>query len=1114
MYKPVPSKADFPALEHEILRFWKEHSVFETLVERNRGNERYSFIDGPITANNPMGVHHAWGRTYKDVYQRFWAMRGRDERYQNGFDCQGLWVEVEVEKALGLNSKKQIEEYGLDRFAEKCRERVLQYAGVITQQSIRLGQWMDWDHSYYTMSDNNIEHIWHFLKRCQDNGWLYKGWRTMPWCTRCGTSLSQHELIGTDSYREVIHPSLYVKFPLLDRPGESLMVWTTTPWTLPANVAAAVHPERDYVRVRVGDETLILSPKTLGQVFGKHTTVQSSGSDPLVGWTYQGGTPPEVVETIRGSELVGLRYKGPFDELPAQQGVEHRVIPWEDVGEEEGTGIVHIAPGCGAEDFALGQALGLPVLVPIDDNGDFVPGYGQLVGTNVHDVKDAVVVSLDAKKVLHKVAKIQHRYPTCWRCGEEIVFRGVSEWFVSAQEIRPRMIRAARTVEWTPSYAGKRMEDWLNNMQDWCISRKRYWGLPLPFYPCEQCEKLTVVRSVEELRSLAVDPAVLDGVRELHRPWIDAVKIRCPGCGSEVGRVTDVGDCWLDAGIVPFSTLGPGALKDPEEWAKWYPADWVSEMREQIRLWFYSMLFMSVTLEDRAPYKAVLVYEKLMDETGQPMHKSHGNAIWFEEAAERMGADVMRWLYAGQSLQSNLLFGYGPAEEVRRKLLVLWNVYSFFVGRAMSEGFRPVAEPSGSSVFPLGGEAPPIVRGAGEGTSPSPLVGEGWGEGWTLASGGGPGEVARTRMDRWILSQLDALVAVANTRLEAYDVAAVVDAADRFVDDLSTWYLRRGRARFSRAADPADRDAAFATLHESLVLLARIIAPIMPFMAEEMYQNLVRSWDREAPDSVHLTPYPASDQSRRQPDLDSEMELAREVVTLGRSARSEAGIRVRQPLPSITIASESASLQLSDELRREIADELNVKSVLIAENFDAFARRVVRPNPRLLGPKLGKQFPEVNQALQAGDYTIESDGSVSVRGHTLSPEEVNVSLEPRENQSVAQDLRFRGGIAVALDQNVTPELRNEGRVREVVHRVQTMRKDAGLNVDDRIVLGYEGSGSWDQLFSEYRDQILSAVGAEDLQPVGSVSTNGDGSHSWSGNLDDEEIGLALRRAGD
>jgi len=1055
LYKPVPPKVDFPSMEHEILRFWEERRIFQQLVDRNRGNDRFSFIDGPITANNPMGVHHAWGRTYKDIYQRFKAMQGFDQRYQNGFDCQGLWVEVEVEKDLGLNSKRQIEEYGLDNFAERCRERVMTYADVITQQSIRLGQWMDWDNSYYTMSDNNIEHIWHFLKKCHADGWLYKGWNTMPWCTRCGTSLSQHELVGTDSYREVTHPSVYLKLPIVGREREHLLVWTTTPWTLPANVALAVHPDLDYARVAEDGDIHYLSAKV-----AERLSPQS-----------------QLLGTVKGLELVGLRYRGPFDELEAQGNVDHRVVPWEDVGEEEGTGIVHIAPGCGAEDFALSKVHDLPVVIPIDENGDYYPGFGSLTGINSRDVAEPVFSSLREKGMLYRTEQITHRYPTCWRCGQEIVFRTVYEWFISSEEIRPRMIAAARTVEWTPPAAGKRMEDWLTNMGDWCISRKRYWGLPLPFYPCSQCGTLTVVGSVDELRELAASG--MEEVRELHRPWIDAVHIRCPDCGVEIKRVTEVGDCWLDAGIVPFSTLGAGYLKDPEEWARWYPADWVSEMREQIRLWFYSMLFMSVALKDRAPYQAVLTYEKLLDEHGNPMHKSLGNAIWFDEAADRMGADVMRWLYAGQNLQSNLLFGYGPAEEVRRKLLTLWNVYSFYVTYAEVEEWRP---PEGSGVS---------AKGSGNGSVPP----------------AGP----RRRLDAWILTRLNELVILASDRLSSYDVAALVEAVDRFVDDLSNWWVRRSRRRFARAAEPSDREAALGTLHTCLVTLARVMAPIMPFLSEEMYQNVVRSWDGSAPESVHLTPYPEPDAAKTDAAVLREMELAREIVTLGRAARNDAAIRVRQPLAAITVAGELGNVRLSDELIDEIADELNVKRVEVAQNVESFARRVARPVPRLLGPRLGSRFPEINRALQAGAYTIQKDGSVRVDGEVLARDEVSITLEPLEDRAVAQDLQWQGGLAVALDRSITPELRAEGLAREIVHRVQMMRREAGLSVEDRIVLYYETvSPTMKSVFEAHGSHIRDEVGATEIvqSPTSKVSRE----LSWEGDVEGEPLGLTIRNS--
>ncbi|MPZ15081.1 MAG: isoleucine--tRNA ligase [Chloroflexi bacterium] len=1097
VYKPVPTKGDFPTLEHEILRLWDERQIFQKLALRNRGNDRFSFIDGPITANNPMGVHHAWGRTYKDLVQRYKAMKGFDQRYQNGFDCQGLWVEVEVERALGLDSKRQIEEYGLAQFADRCRERVLTYADVITQQSVRLGMWMDWPNSYYTMSDSNIEHIWHFLKRCHENGWLYKGWRAMPWCARCGTSLSQHELIGTDSYRDVVHPSVYVRLPIVDRPGEYFMVWTTTPWTLAANVALAVHPELDYARVQVDGAVYYLSAKTVSPVFRND---------------------PPVLGTVKGADLVGWRYRAPFTELEALVDVDPRVVPWTDVGEEEGTGIVHIAPGAGPEDFELAKVQGLPVIVPIDENGEYYAAFGPLAGKSALTVHPEIVASLERTGMLHRAERIEHRYPTCWRCGQEIVFRAVSEWFISCEEIRPRMIEAARTVEWNPASAGKRMEDWLNNMGDWCISRKRYWGLPLPFYPCDACGTMTAVGTMDELRERAVSG--LDQLRELHRPWIDGIRIRCSACGAPVTRITEVGDCWLDAGIVPFSTLGGGYINDRTEWARWYPAEWISEMREQIRLWFYSMLFMSVTLEERSPYRHLLTYEKLLDETGRPMHKSLGNAIWFDEAAERMGADVMRWLYAGQSLQNNLLFGYGPAEAVRRDLLTLWNVYSFYVTYAETEQFVP-RRPTGQD-----------TAGSGPGRDGTSLGSTGLLSDfllrmWPLTTDEGPSRpqtgaaaspppTGGSRTDRWILSQLATLVVYANDRLEAYDAAALVTAVDRFVDDLSNWYVRRSRRRFSRSASPEDREAAFSTLHACLVTLSRLVAPFIPFVAEEMYQNLVRSWDASAPESVHLTPYPAADASLIDLELDREMELARAIVTLARAARNEAGIRVRQPLPSVTIASEAAALQLSDELRREIADELNVKQVYIAEHVDTFARRVVRPNPRILGPRLGARFPEVARALLEGEYAIQADGSVRVNEHLLGPDEVSMTLESLPDQSVKEDLQLHGRLAVALDRTTSPELRAEGLAREIVHRVQTMRKDAGLSVPDRVELDYLASAAVRTVFATHGARIRSEIGAievrdltvdDQTRPAGRP----DGVLTWRGTLDGEEITLMLRR---
>ena len=683
-FQPVPAKPDHVALEHSTLARWESERTFETLRDRNRGGPTFSFIDGPITANNPMGVHHGWGRTLKDIWQRYAAMRGCDLFYQNGFDCQGLWVEVGVEKELGLNSKREIEEYGLERFARACRDRVALFSGQLTEHSKRLGQWMDWERSYYTMTDPNISYIWGFLQVCNERGWLYKGHRSMPWCPRCGTSLSQHELI--DSYKDLTHPSLHVRMPLAGRDREYLVVWTTTPWTLPANVAAAVRPDADYVRVETASGIAIVAAARLE-------------ASPIVG---------RVLGTVRGSELVGLTYTAPFDELPAQQSFENRVVAWDDVSMEEGTGIVHIAPGCGEEDFELGKREGLEALIPVDEAGAFFPEYGWLHGHVTAEAAQMIVDDLGQRGRLVEDGEITHRYPVCWRCGTELIYRLVDEWFIGCDEIREPMIEAARGVEWTPPQYAKRMEDWLRNMGDWCISRKRYWGLPLPFYFCDDGH-LTVVGSKAELLERAVGGT--EGLEELHRPWIDDVVIRCGECAGDARRVADVGDAWLDAGIVPFSTLGwhnetfveagyaEGAgvgvtvadLPDHAHWEKWYPADWVSEMREQIRLWFYSMLFMGVALDGRSPYRRVLTYEKVNDETGRPMHKSWGNAIWFEDAIEEMGADVMRWMYAAQPPAQNLNFGYGRAGDVKKRLLTLWNTYAFFVTYAGINDFQPDA---------------------------------------------------------------------------------------------------------------------------------------------------------------------------------------------------------------------------------------------------------------------------------------------------------------------------------------------------------------------------------------------------------------------------------------
>ncbi len=1038
-YRPVPAHPDHSALEHAILRLWDERRTFARLVEQNRGGQTFSFVDGPITANNSMGVHHAWGRTLKDLFQRYQAGHGKELRYQNGFDCQGLWVEVEVEKSLGLNSKREIEEYGLDRFMRACRERVAEYSAVQTEQSRRLGQWMDWERSYFTMTDPNIAYIWRFLQICDERGWLYTGHRPMVWCPRCGTSLSEHELKATDSYRDVTHTSIYATLPLADAEDEHLAVWTTTPWTLPANVAAAVHPEAEYAAVRDGARLVWVMAARVEVVFGPEA---------------------EVVRRTPGSALVGRPYRGPFDDLPAvaEAAAAHRVIAWDAVGADEGTGIVHIAPGAGAEDFELGRRDGLPVLVPVGEAGAFGEGYGELVGRTTAEVPELVAAHLAARGSLLRTEEYHHSYPHCWRCATELIFRVVDEWFISADGVREQMIAASREVQWVPEHYGKRMEDWLRNMGDWCISRKRYWGLPLPFYLAPS-GKVTVVGSLAELRERALEPELVDALPELHRPWIDGIRIRTDD-GEIAERVLEVGDCWLDAGIVPFSTLGwenetavaegyaKGAgegltkadLPDHAYWERWFPADWVSEMREQIRLWFYSQLFMSVVLVGKAPYRSVLGYEKLHDETGRAMHKSWGNAIWFDDAVEKMGADVMRWLYAGQTPSQNMNFGYGPANDVRRRLLTLWNAYAFLVRYAEVDAFQPT---------------------------------------WDDVASGPP---AASALDRWIVARAQETATAAAESLDGFWTPTYVRAVEAFIDDLSNWYIRGSRARFWKAADDEDKQAAFRTLWYCLVQACRLIGPAMPFLAEELWQNLVADQCPDAPDSVHLAGWPAPVPALLDAERLGEMAAAQTVIRLGRAARGQRQLKLRQPLAAaLVVCADATARRAVDELDELIAAELNVKEVRLVAEHELVDVEVI-PNFRALGPRLGKRVPEIKALLADGAYTRDG-GRIAVGGEVLEPGEYEERTRAKEGFEVAEE----GAFTVAVETALSEALVDEGTARELVHHLQNLRKEAGLDVTDRIVVTVgDASAATRRVLDAYGDWLRGEVLAVELVLDGSA----------------------------
>jgi isoleucyl-tRNA synthetase len=837
----------------------------------------------------------------------------------------------------------------------------------------------------------------------------------MPWCTRCGTSISQHEML--DAYADLTHESVTVALPLRERPDHRLLVWTTTPWTLPANVAVAVHPALDYAEC-----------ERAGTVY--YVAAGLAGRYPALG-------PPR--RTVKGTDLVGLQYDGPFDDLPVQRGVEHRVVPWEEVSAEEGTGIVHIAPGCGLEDFDIGRRQGLPVIAPVDAEGRYLDGLGSLSGTAVADAAAPIVGLLKERGRLFGRAAHRHRYPTCWRCGHELIFRVADEWFLRAAEIRPLARAANERVTWLPGHMQLRMDDWLANMGDWCISRKRYWGLPLPFYPCA-CGRLTVVGSRRELRELALDPAAVDAVPELHRPWLDGIAIRCPACTDAVRRISEVGDCWLDAGIVPFSTLG--YLEDRREWERWFPADFIVEAVGQLRGWFYALLFMSTAMEGTSPYRTVLAHERVLAADGREMHKSWGNAVWLDDALEQLGADVIRHMFASQAITEPLRFGLAAARDVKRRFLTFWNVYTLFVTYANLD--RP----------PLQG--PDHVP-----TNVAPL-------------------------EQWLLSRLQAAIAEVRQALDTYQIRRAVAAIDAFIhDDLSNWYVRRRRREFWKGTIDQEKQAAFQVLYHVLVRVCQLLAPVMPFVTEHVYQNLVRTVSPDAPVSLHLLPFPEPDPARTQLDLEAAVAAARRVLKVGLAARNAARLKVRQPLGRALLVAPPEVERAVRVFEADILDELNVEAIEVVTNPEAPVSIAVAldvqdtaslpPNavPTLRAALAAQPGRTVRETLLTAGHVSLPAGDVEVR---LGWADLKLTVDGREGFSAAGDR----DVIVALDTTMTPALRRKALARHLVHQIQMMRKDARLNVDDRIRVSVDADGELAAAVGEHSPYICAETLAVEL----------------------------------
>ncbi|MCR4925779.1 MAG: isoleucine--tRNA ligase [Clostridiales bacterium] len=982
---------NFIEMEHEVMQFWEDNQCFEKLREKNKNGERFRFLDGPITANNPMGIHHAWGRSLKDIFIRYKAMNGYSCRCQNGFDSQGLWVEVEVEKELGFKTKKEIEDYGMDKFTHKCVDRVKHFSGIITEQSKRLGQWMDWENSYYTNTDTNIQGIWHFLKTCDNNGWIQREYKPMPWCPRCGTSLSEHEMTG--SYKMITHNSVFFKLPLEELDCK-IVAWTTTPWTLSSNVALAVNPEIDYVEVKVkSDEKHLILAKN---------AIKYLEDDKL-----------EVIRALKGEELVGLHYETCFPDFEAQQGFEHKVVAWEDVDAEEGTGVVHIAPGCGVEDFELGVRLGLPQIMPIDDMGIILDKFGWMTGKDSHTVADEVFEHLKEANKLYKVMPIEHSYPVCWRCKSEVVFRLVPAWYIRTDEIKPKLIEASSKVKWEPESNGKRMADWLNNMGDWNISRKRYYGMPLPFYPCE-CGHVHVVGSKKELRELAVNPEQVDKLPELHRPWIDDIKIKCPECGKEVSRVSEIGDVWLDAGIVPFSTFGYFNDDNKEEWKKNFPAEWVTEMREQVRLWFYSMLFMSVTLEGRAPYERVLSYNTVVSEDGSKFSKT-GFMIKFDEAAEKIGADTVRYLYAGAPVANDVRFGFNLGDEARRKMLSFWNIYTFF------DTYAQIDKP----VF----------------------------DNYKVDKN------ALSPMDKWLIIRTNEFIKKATACYDDYKTYVLMKDFEIFVDDISNWYIRLNRRRFWKTDDDNDKNVAYWTLFQALKAATQVMAPIIPFMTETIWQRLVRKVEPSSALSVHLSDWPKAIEGFENDGILEQTILARDVIATAMRLRNEHQIKVRQPLNKLFVCCDEETQKQLAVFQKQVLDELNIKNIEYINDFTVLEDGYLSVNFKEAGAVLKQDVNKFKQALESVDAEtmaqlykdVDAGNKVKVAGFDMEFEPSLFVKNTKTKQGIVSS-ECESSATVALDVVLTEDLKMEGIVRDVVRQCQLLRKEAGYTVEQRIVM--------------------------------------------------------------
>ena len=1026
MFKPVSSKLDVTALEESVLKMWKREEIFKKTASQREGAPEYVFYEGPPTANGQPGVHHVLARAFKDMFPRYKIMRGFHVSRRGGWDTHGLPVEIEVEKRHGFKNKQDIERYGIAKFNEECRKSAFDYIQDWERLTDRIAYWVDLETAYVTFTNDYIESVWAILKNFWDRDLLYKGYKVVPYCPRCGTTLSDHEVaLG---YDEAVDPSLFVRMPLVDKPGTSLLVWTTTPWTLPANVAVAAHPDVDYVTVERDlngkKEKLILAKALLEKIFRDEEV--------------------KVVETFKGKKLKGQKYHPLFTFLPPDKPA-HYVVLGDFVTTEDGTGLVHMAPAFGAEDMQAAKDNNLPMLMTVLPDGTFIPEVTPWRGQFVKDADPLIVQDLDARGLVFRSEKHTHTYPFCWRCKTPLLYYARDAWYIRTSQFKERMVELNQTIHWTPDHIKDgRFGNWLENNVDWALSRERYWGTPLPVWECESDKYRECVGSVKELsEKVGRDLTELD----LHRPYVDEVHYTCPQCGGKMKRVLDLIDCWFDSGSMPYAQWHyPHG--DSEKFKTQFPADYICEAVDQTRGWFYSLHAISTLLMDSVAYKNVLCLGLILDGEGRKMSKTVGNIVDPWEILKANGADAFRWyLYTASPPGQERRFSSDLVGAVLRDFtLTLWNVYSFFVTYANLDKWVP---------------SPGLAEGKG------------------LSS--------LSSLDKWLLSELNVLVREVTEGYETYEVTRATRPIEGFVEKLSTWYLRRSRRRFWKSESDSDKQAAYSTLYTALVTLSKLLAPAMPFLADEMYQNLVRNVDATEADSVHLALWPAVDSSRIDESLNRDMSVVMKLVSLGHAARQKANRKVRQPLAegafSVGNNTERKAVEAFAEL---ISDELNVKKIRLLDSTTEAVSHSVKPLPKQLGQKFGNKFPSIQKAILALD--AESAAHTLIEGKPLQvrvgdevfdvqPEDVEVKAQAKEGFAVAEE----GPYVAALVTELTPELVREGQAREFVRRVQDLRKSAELDVSDRITLYVVANEALRSAIEAHRDYITLETLTTDLQ---------------------------------